>query len=117
MSAPAGPRHADFAERVGAAFTLHVDGGEDVPLVLTECTAAGPGAFSLIFKAGPDAPREQGIYELSADRFGPTSIFLVPVASRPGDAEYPLEYEAVFNSPPASRPDEPTEHRPQEERP
>jgi len=100
MTAPGGPRHRDFADRVGTGFTLHLGGGEDVPLVLTECTVAGPGAFSLLFKAGPRAPREQSIYDLSADGFGPEPIFLVPVAPRPDDAEFPLEYEAVFNSPP-----------------
>lgn len=102
MSAGAGPSYDDFAARVGTAFVLHLPGGGRAPLVLDECTSSGPGAFSLIFRAGPLAPNAQALYELSADGFGPELIFLVPVGRRPDDAEFPLLYQAIFNSPPVA---------------
>lgn len=100
MSTTPAPRHADFAERVGTGFELGLPDGGRARLVLTECRADGPGTFSLIFKAGPNAPTGQGTYELSADGFGPQPVFLVPVARRPNDPDFPLEYQAIFNSPP-----------------
>jgi hypothetical protein len=100
MSTPSGPSYADFAERVGTDFVMQLPDGGQVPLVLTECTATGPHFFSLTFKAGPQAPREQALYHLSADGYGPEPVFLVPVALRPDDSEFPLEYQAVFNSMP-----------------
>ena len=106
MTTPAGLGYDDFADRVGTNFALHLPDGEHAPLVLTECAAGGPGAFSLTFKAGPRAPMDQAIYQLSADGFGPEPVFLVPVAQRPGDSKFPFEYQAVFNSPvPVRRPD------------
>ena len=99
MSTPSGPGYADFAERVDTDFVMHLPDGEQVRLVLTEC-AGGPPSFSLIFKAGPQAPQEQGLYRLSADGFGPEVVFLVPVALRPNDSDFPLEYQAIFNSMP-----------------
>jgi hypothetical protein len=98
MSTPSGLGYADFAERVGAEFVLHLPDGDRAPLVLSECTADRPGSFSLMFKAGPQAPAEQSLYELSADGFGPELIFLVPVRQRPNDSDFPLEYQAIFNS-------------------
>ena len=68
----------------------------------------GPGAFSLIFKAGPAAPAEQATYAVSAEGLGPEAIFLVPVARRPGDDRFPLEYQAIFNAVPV--PDSPASH-------
>jgi uncharacterized protein DUF6916 len=97
MSMPFGPGYADFAERVGNDFVMHLPDGQ-VPLVLTECTAGGPNTFSLAFKAGPRAPQVQGLYKLSADGFGPELLFLVPVGLRPNDSDFPLEYQAIFNS-------------------
>lgn len=98
MSTPSGVGYADFAERVGDDFVLHLPDGDRAPLVLTECTADRPGSFALLFKAGPPAPAEQSLYELSADGFGPELIFLVPVRQRPNDSDFPLEYQAIFNS-------------------
>jgi hypothetical protein len=95
--------YATFAGRVGADFTLHLPDGDRASLVLTECISDAPGSFSLIFKAGPTAPAEQATYQLSAADFGPERVFLVPVARRPDDSQFPLEYQAIFNSvrPPA----------------
>jgi len=98
MSTPSGLGYADFAELIGAEFALRLPDGGQAPLVLTECTAGAPGMFSLIFKAGPQAPMTQAIYELSADNFGPDLVFLVPVRERPHDSDFPFEYQAIFNS-------------------
>lgn len=92
--------YADFADRVGTEFVLHLPDGGRAPMVLTECTADGPEFFSLIFKAGPGAPIEQAIYGISTDGLGPDLVFLVPVRQRPNDSDFPLEYQAIFNSPP-----------------
>jgi hypothetical protein len=98
MTERSGPGYADFVDRIGADFALHLPDGDHARLVLTDCTAAGPGTFSLKFKAGPRAPIDQASYQLSADGFGPELIFLVPVAHRPNDPQFPLEYQAIFNS-------------------
>ena len=117
MTAPSGPSFFDFVDRVGADFALQLAGGDQAHLVLTECTDGGAGAFSLIFKADPRAPHEQASYQLSADRFGPETVFLVPVAQRPHDAQFPLEYQAIFNPapPPLRRPDPGSIHRLEED--
>lgn len=93
----------DFSDRVGQHFTMRTTpadatGGDDtVELVLTECTrssiASMPRSFSLLFRAGPDAPREQGNYLLSREDFEPAPIFLVPVRAVADG----LEFHAVFN--------------------
>ena len=100
MSTPSGLDYANFVPRVGHDFVLNLPDGDQVPLVLTDCTVVGPNSFSLIFKAGPQAPQSQGLYELSAIDFGPEVVFLVPVALRPNDSDFPLEYQAIFNSMP-----------------
>ena len=100
MSTPSGLSYADFAARLGNDFTLQLPDGDRAPMVLTDCTSNGPGSFSLIFKAGVRAPAEQAIYQLTAPDFGPEAIFLVPIARRPNDSEFPLEYQAIFNSAP-----------------
>ena len=99
MSTPSGPSYADFVDRVGSDFVMRLSDGSQLPLVLTEC-AGEPSSYSLLFKAAPQAPREQGLYRLSADGFGPEVVFLVPVALRPNDSDFPLEYQAIFNSMP-----------------
>lgn len=110
----------DFQPRVGQSFTMlyafdepggdapagHASGGDapagEAPAgaceaVLTECArstvSGGPRSFNLLFRAGPDAPREQGAYLLSRDDFEPTPIFLVPVRATPDG----VEFHAVFN--------------------
>ncbi len=100
MTTPSGMSYSEFTERVGTEFVLHLPDGAQAPMVLTECTATGPEFFSLIFKAGPPAPIEQSIYAVSADGFGPDLVFLVPVRQRPNDSDFPLEYQAIFNSTP-----------------
>lgn len=102
MRTPSAPGFADFADRVGTDFALRLPDGGQADLVLTECAAAGPaGSFSLMFKASPRAPMEQASYQLSAEGFGPLPVFLVPVAQRPGDPAFPLEYQAIFTSAPS----------------
>ena len=100
MSTPSGPTYADFADRVDSDFVMQLSDGSQVPLVLTECSGE-PHSYSLLFKAGPRAPREQGLYRLSADGLGPEVVFLVPVALRSHDSDFPLEYQAIFSSIPA----------------
>jgi len=97
MSTPSGPSYADFADRVDTDFVMQLPDGNQVPLVLTECSGE-PHSYSLLFKAGSRGPREQGLYRLSADGFGPEVVFLVPVALRPHDSDFPLEYQAIFSS-------------------
>jgi uncharacterized protein DUF6916 len=89
--------YEDFQPLVGQPFTAHF-GEDDVrEIVLLECTlGAAHGrsrSFSLLFRAGPDAPREQGNYLLSRENFGPGPIFLVPVRATPDG----VEFHAVFN--------------------
>jgi hypothetical protein len=118
MSTPSALDYADFRDRVGADFALHLPDGHQAPLVLTECTSHALGSFSLIFKAGPAAPAEQATYQVSTDDFGPEPIFLVPMAYQPDDLAFPLIYQAIFNSARAPvRPSDPTAsvHRLEEE--
>jgi hypothetical protein len=100
----------DFEPRVGQSFTMRSADPDDAAdpgdtadaagvceAVLTECARSSvPGAsrsFNLLFRAGPDAPREQGTYLLSRQDFEPAPIFLVPVRTTPDG----VELHAVFN--------------------
>lgn len=90
----------DFSARVGQSFTMRSATEEatgTAELVLTECERStirsAPRAFNLLFRAGPDAPRGQGLYLLSREDFEPAPIFLVPVRALPDG----LEFQAVFN--------------------
>ena len=91
--------YEDFSGRVGQSFTMRSapDDAATAELVLTECARSSiPGAtrsFNLLFRAGPDAPREQGNYLLSREDFEPAPIFLVPVRALADG----LEFHAVFN--------------------
>ena len=90
----------DFSARVGQSFTMRF-GTEDATgaaeIVLTECAhstiRSTPRSFNLLFRAGPDAPREQGLYLLGRDDFEPAPIFLVPVRALADG----VEFHAVFN--------------------
>jgi Domain of unknown function (DUF6916) len=95
---------SDFDARVGQSFTMRfatrpeaddLDGSCEVELA--ECVRSTvPGmsrSFNLLFRAGPDAPREQGLYLLSREDFEPAPIFLVPVRALADG----LEFHAVFN--------------------
>ena len=93
------PSYAEFASRIDTGFVMQSPGGGQIPLVLTDC-AGTPDAFSLSFKGGPESPRKQGLYQLSADGLGPEVVFLVPVALRPHDSDFPLEYQPIFNHSP-----------------
>jgi hypothetical protein len=95
----------DFSARVGQSFTMRfgvvdpadADTGGSCDIVLTECERSTirstPRSFNLLFRAGADAPREQGLYLLSREDFEPAPIFLVPVRALPDG----LEFHAVFN--------------------
>jgi len=94
----------DFSARVGQSFTMRFATGlpteettATAELVLTECVRSSirtaPRSFNLLFRAGPDAPREQGLYLLGRDDFEPAPIFLVPVRALPDG----VEFHAVFN--------------------
>jgi hypothetical protein len=66
-------------------------------LVLTECARSSISgmsrSFNLLFRAGLDAPREQGLYLLNREDFEAAPIFLVPVRALADG----LEFHAVFN--------------------
>jgi hypothetical protein len=93
----------DFQSRVGQSFTMRYATDDSAgaagacEAVLTECArspvSGAPRSFNLLFRAGPDAPREQGTYLLSRDDFEPAPIFLVPVRATPDG----VEFHAVFN--------------------
>jgi uncharacterized protein DUF6916 len=92
----------DFSARVGQSFSMRALAGsagsnDAVETVLVECTRSSiPGmtrSFNLLFRTGPDAPREQGSYLLSRQDFEPAPIFLVPVRAVADG----LEFHAVFN--------------------
>ncbi|MDQ1741217.1 MAG: hypothetical protein QOE53_2869 [Pseudonocardiales bacterium] len=92
----------DFQPLVGQPFTLQFGEeqfGEEQfgEIVLLECTLGAAHhrsrSFTLLFRAGPDGPREQGNYLLSREDFGPSPIFLVPVRATPDG----VELHAVFN--------------------
>jgi hypothetical protein len=96
-------RYDDFAPRVGQSFTMRsmsedpTGGTDSCEIVLTDCSrstvASMPASFNLLFRAGPDAPREQGSYWLSRRDFEAAPIFLVPVRALTDG----LEFHAVFN--------------------
>jgi hypothetical protein len=100
----------DFSPRVGQAFTMRsysgteandAAGPHDAPgaaeIVLIECERStirsAPRSFNLLFRAGPDVPREQGLYLIGREDFEPAPIFLVPVRALADG----LEFHAVFN--------------------
>lgn len=106
MTAPS-PDYDDWAPRVGQSFTMRFGGipstaeqpadGNSCEIVLTDCVRSSvhgmPRSFNLLFRAGTDAPREQGLYVVSGDDFEPVPIFLVPVRALADG----LEFHAVFN--------------------
>jgi hypothetical protein len=93
---------ADFSARVGQSFTMRL-GADDAAgagtceIVLAECARSSVSgasrSFDLLFRAGSDAPREQGSYLVSREDFEPAPIFLVPVRALPDG----VEFHAVFN--------------------
>ncbi|HEY0166326.1 MAG TPA: hypothetical protein VGB75_04715 [Jatrophihabitans sp.] len=93
MSQPPSEEFEDYHARVGQSFTMRFGEQDVIESVLLECERRGPQSFSLLFRAGPNAPREQGTYLLSAEDFGPRPVFLVPVRETPDG----VEFHAVFN--------------------
>ncbi len=90
------PDYDDWASGVGTDVTLTAPNGRTMPLLLNACsTRIASGEFesySLTFSAGPDAPRDQAVYNLTLDPFDATDVFLVPIALGDG-----VTLEAVFN--------------------
>lgn len=88
------PQVARWDSLVGQGFDLQCAEHLAHPLVLTACRPAG-SSFTLDFRGGPDAPRDQATYLLTApDSPEPTPIFLVPSGAT-ADA---VTYHAVFTS-------------------
>jgi hypothetical protein len=90
------PSWDDFADRIGASFTMEVEGGHcDVVLeqagLLSQSLRPG-GSFRLAFRGPGDPIYPQAIYSLRAPGFD-CEIFLVPIAR---DDKGTL-YEAIFN--------------------
>lgn len=86
-----------FRSLVSERFWVRTDDGSAAQLVLCDCSepvrAGGFESFTLTFEGGPDGPPAQGTFLLSAETFGESAVFLVPVRQlRNG-----LEYQAVFN--------------------
>lgn len=79
---------------VGDELTLETAEGRRVPLRLVACTLTDPdsGSFTLVFRAGDDAPG-QGTHLLRGEGIPDSPVFLVPTAS---DADG-VELHAVFN--------------------
>ena len=88
----------DFRPALRETFTLALDGGASLALVLEEARPIGEGRFSerepfaLLFRGPPDPPLPQATYRLGHDGLGELEIFIVPVAAtRDG-----RDYEAIF---------------------
>jgi len=95
------PTLKEFQAHVNSVFTLAVEDGTELGLVLVSAervstpAGASPGSdrpFSLLFRGPSDHPFEQSIKTLSHPEMGTLQIFLVPI--QPNN-EGPL-YEAVF---------------------
>lgn len=91
------PSKEAFVERLNTTFAMRVNDATDVALELVgvddHASSEIQQAFSLMFRASPDAPAEQGSYRLDHDTLPAMEIFLVPVR-RDHDG---LFFEAVFN--------------------
>lgn len=98
-----GRHHVDvFAARVGQAFRMPLQGGQELPLELIEVrdlgtrrTETGPlSTYALVFRsAGERRHAPQGTYRLEHDELGTLEIFLVPL----GPDAVGMRYEAIFN--------------------
>ena len=88
----------DFSGRTGDDFTLSVEDGSEVTLVLDSVERRPESAeridtvFSLLFRGPLTGFLEQQMHELRHDELGTLPIFLVPVG-KDDDGYY---YEAVF---------------------
>lgn len=88
---------ADFAPHVGEVFTMRVEDGDPVELILEDAQPLGQsvrdgGSFSLVFTTAEDAGLLQQLTPLAHDRFGDLSLFLVPI----GPFGRGMGYEAIF---------------------
>lgn len=91
----------DFADLVGAEFSVRVGGGIDRTLALIEATALAAHAaapvprppFVLTFRDASDDVLPQGLYAFTHDRLGTVEIFIGPVAKTAAG----VDYSATFN--------------------
>lgn len=92
---------AEFTPCLNETFTLTLEDGATLPLVLVDVSerpkyrliAEGRTPFKLLFQ-GPAAPLlPQAIYKVENAAVGALPIFIVPV----GQDETSVYYEAVFN--------------------
>lgn len=91
------PGKGEFASAVGSEFTMELEEGGELPILLKACEMRTDTplqeCFSLVFLAPPDAPPTQMMRRLRHAALGEMNIFLVPF--KRDDAG--LRYEAVFN--------------------
>jgi uncharacterized protein DUF6916 len=89
-----------FAPHVGEPFTIHMDDGVGVDVVLSEAIAlsdtpspSGRVPFSIMFRGPTDKVLAQRIYRVEHAQLGTCELFLVPLGP---DAEG-SRFEAVFS--------------------
>ena len=90
----------DFHACLGQAFTVRLEDGQTIGMVLKEANPLGTfnpavqkrQAFSLIFRGPPQPVLPQMIYPMANDSLGPLDLFIVPV----GPDAQGLCYDAVF---------------------
>jgi hypothetical protein len=84
-------------ENLNSKFLMPLPSAEAVELelvnVIEHASAPGQEQFSAVFQGPPNAPVEQGIYQLEHAQFGTFGIFLVPI----GRDRQGVQYEALFN--------------------
>lgn len=94
MTAATGTLTVDrFAKLLNETFGVEAEAGR-LDLVLTEASARGGRAFSLVFRGPRAQPLEQRTYAFSHPAMGTVNIFIVPIGA---DRDSML-YEAVFNN-------------------
>jgi hypothetical protein len=92
---------ADFSDRLGQDFRIHLPSGELLRVALVEVTAhpylpPAPGrraGFSIVLRSEVSGHLPQAIYRVEHPQMGFMDLFLVPVGPRDGG----MCYEAVFN--------------------
>jgi hypothetical protein len=89
-----------FAAHLGDTFRLTLESGDSMDLELIEAEPGksptkreGRAPFTLVFRGRPDMVLPQRMYDLSHEKIGDLSLFLVPI----GPDEQGMQYEAVFN--------------------
>ena len=89
----------DFTPFLNTTFTIALDDGQSVEVVLADVSAATGGMvgkrepFSLTFSGTPGLVLPQRIYQFSHPKINAIEIFIVPIASTP----QATTYEAIFS--------------------